>query len=71
MQPDDPLPLDPALLSPAMLVAEVVMKPPVTRLLEQARARGCRMQSGEAVMLNELTHNVAFFLANRQAGAGR
>src|SRR5579871_6193890 len=61
MRQDDPLPLDPALLSPEMMVAEVVMKPPVTAFLQQAQARGCRIQLGEAVMLYQLNAQVAFF----------
>lgn len=71
MKPDDPLPLDPTLLSSNMLVAEVVMNPEVTRFLEQARARGCLTQLGEAVMVNQLTHNVTFFLNNHHPEAGQ
>lgn len=61
MRQDDPLPLDPTLLSPEMMVAEVVMKPPVTAFLQQAKARGCRIRLGEAVMLYQLDAQVAFF----------
>lgn len=61
MRRDDPLPLDPALLSPEMLVAEVVMKPAVTTFLLQAKARGCRTQLGEAVMLYQLDLQLDFF----------
>ncbi|WP_315837473.1 shikimate dehydrogenase [Bradyrhizobium prioriisuperbiae] len=61
MREDDPLPLDPALLSPEMLVAEVVMKPPVTAFLKHAMARGCQTQLGEAVMLYQLDAQVEFF----------
>ena len=61
MRPDDQLPLNPALLSPEMLAAEVVMKPPVTAFLEQARARGCPTQLGEAVMLYQLDAQIEFF----------
>jgi shikimate dehydrogenase len=61
MRQEDPLPLDPKLLSPEMLVAEVVMKPPVTAFLQVAKARGCRIQLGEAVMLYQLDTQVAFF----------
>jgi shikimate dehydrogenase len=61
MRQDDPLPVDPAVLSPEMLVAEVVMKPPVTAFLQQARARGCRTRLGEAVMLYQLDAQVDFF----------
>ena len=62
MQPGDKLPIDPALLSPGMFVADVVIKPPLTPFLEHARARGCRIQAGEAVMLHQLEAMVAFFL---------
>ncbi len=57
----DPLPVDPTLLSAEMLVAEVVMKPPVTAFLDHARARGCQTQLGEAVMLHQLDDQVEFF----------
>jgi len=67
MQPADSLPLDPSLLSPGMLVAEVVMKPPVTAFLRAAEARGCRIQLGEGVMLYQLDAQTAFF---REAFAG-
>jgi shikimate dehydrogenase len=72
MRQDDPLPVDPALLSPEMLVAEVVMKPPVTAFLQQAKALGCRTQLGEAVMLYQLDAQVEFFqegLLGRAASA--
>lgn len=46
MKPDDPMAVDPARLRPGMLVCEAVMKPPVTRLLREAEARGCRVQPG-------------------------
>lgn len=61
MQPGDPLPVDPALLTPDMLVAEVVMKPPVTAFLDAARQLGCRIQLGEQVMLQQLDAMVQFF----------
>ncbi len=67
MQPGDPMPLDPALLSSAMTVAEVVMKPPVTAFLQAARDRGCRTQLGEAVMLYQLDAMVDFLLGARPA----
>lgn len=46
MKADDPLPVDPARLRPGTLVAEAIMKPPVTRLLREAEKRGCRIQPG-------------------------
>jgi len=69
MRPDDPLPLDPALLSSQMLVADVVMKPRVTSFLDQARARGCEIQLGEAVMLFQLDAQIEFFSEHLVAGA--
>lgn len=69
MKPDDPLPLDPALLSSQMLVADVVMKPRVTSFLEQARARGCEIQLGEAVMLFQLDAQIEFFREHLAARA--
>lgn len=61
MAEGDPLPLDPTLLQPTMLVAEVVMKPRVTEFLKRAEQRGCRVQLGEAVMLNQLDAMLTFF----------
>ncbi len=66
MQPDDAMPLDPALLTPDMTVAEVVMKPPVTAFLRAAQARGCRIQLGEAVLKYQLEAMVAFLLGAAQ-----
>jgi shikimate dehydrogenase len=44
-----------------MMVAEMVMKPPVTAFLQQAKAHGCRIQLGEAVMLCQLDAQMEFF----------
>ena len=69
MRAGDALPIDPALLSPDMFVADVVIRPPLTPFLEQARARGCRVQAGEAVMLHQLDAMVAFFLGAPEVSA--
>ncbi len=50
MKPGDALPVDPRRLLPSMLVAEVVMQPNVTALLEAAAARGCRTHPGLAML---------------------
>lgn len=50
LRDDDDLPLDAASLTPDMLVAEVVMHPPATRLLKFATERGCRTQPGQAML---------------------
>lgn len=46
----DPLPLDPSLLKPAMTVAEIIMKPKLTALLEAAQGVGCRIHYGEHML---------------------
>lgn len=43
---DQPLPVDPAGLDPHVLVADIVMSPPVTPLLEAAGAAGSRTHPG-------------------------
>ena len=63
MRSDDPMPMDPALFDPSVLVAEVVMKPAMTRFLQAAAGRGCRTQLGEAVMLHQLPAMVDFLLS--------
>jgi shikimate dehydrogenase len=50
MRPDDPLPFDPSRLTPATVVAEVVMRPEVTALMQAAQDRGCRVVGGAAMM---------------------
>jgi shikimate dehydrogenase len=49
MREDDPLPVPAALLEPGIFVADVVPTPEVTPLLQAARARGCRTQTGGAM----------------------
>lgn len=68
MKPDDPLPVDPSLLTSSMMVADVVMKPQVTALVQQARRIGCRTQLGEVIMNNQLDAMVAFLIAGRICG---
>jgi shikimate dehydrogenase len=46
LKPGDALPVDPALLHPSMLAAEVVMNPDVTPFLHAAAARGCQTHKG-------------------------
>jgi shikimate dehydrogenase len=54
LKPDDPLPLDPERLAPATLVAEVVMKPERTPLLEAAAARGCPVHLGRHMLTSQV-----------------
>jgi len=52
LQPDDPLPFDPAVLAAGTWVADIIMKPAETRLLRLAAERGLPVQPGIS-MLNE------------------
>ncbi|WP_419898697.1 shikimate dehydrogenase family protein [Roseomonas sp. USHLN139] len=45
----DPMSLDPALLSPDQVVADVIPNPEVTPLIAAARARGCPTVTGRAM----------------------
>ena len=47
------LPLDPATFRPGQIVADVVFSPPVTRLLSDARARGCKTLDGLSMLVNQ------------------
>lgn len=67
MAPDDPLPIDLDALSPAALVAEVIMKPPVTRLLAEAARRGHPVHEGRH-MLDGQVEAIAAFLAMDDPG---
>lgn len=61
MAPDDPLPLAVARLTPAQIVAEVIMAPDMTPLLTQAAAMGCTIHKG-APMLDCQLQMMADFL---------
>lgn len=61
MYEDDPLPFDPARLAPGTMVAEAVMKPPVTALLERAAGLGLPVQPGRPMLDHQLVHVLRFF----------
>jgi shikimate dehydrogenase len=48
--PDDPMPFDPATLSGETIVCDIIMKPPETRLLQAAQARGMRVHHGHHML---------------------
>lgn len=50
LQPDDPLPFEPAALPERTLVCDIIMKPRETRLLQAAQARGLRVQHGQHML---------------------
>ena len=61
MQPGDPYPMDLARLSPATLVVDVVLKPPVTPFLEAAAAKGCPTQPGYRMLEGQAEAVARFF----------
>ncbi len=58
LKPDDPLPFDPVALTPDVLVAEVIMNPVETPLLQRARTHGRRIHHGR----HTLDHQVPILL---------
>ncbi len=54
MKADDPLPIDPAHLTPAMSASEIIMSPELTPLLLAAQARGCRISLGRSMLENQV-----------------
>ena len=64
MKPDDPLPFDPRRLPKTTVIAEVIMKPPVTRLLATAEANGQTIHHGRH-MLDHQVELYAEFLGFR------
>lgn len=61
MKPQDALPFEISRLRKDAVVAEFVMKPAVTRLLELARTAGHRVALGENVLNYQLAETVKFF----------
>jgi shikimate dehydrogenase len=47
------IPLDVATLAPRMVVADVIPNPPETRLVRDARARGCAVLDGLGMLVNQ------------------
>jgi shikimate dehydrogenase len=54
MKPGDALPVEARLLQPPMVVAEVVMQPDVTPLLEAAAGRGCATHRGIHMLMQQV-----------------
>ncbi|MBP1845655.1 shikimate dehydrogenase [Rhizobium petrolearium] len=61
MKPDDALPVDIDRIGPATIVYDIIVNPPVTRLMALAEARGAKAIGGKA-MLNEQMALVADFI---------
>ena len=61
MEAADPPPVDTGEITPAMLVAEIVMKREITPLLDAARARGCRTVLGREMLREQMPLYLEFF----------
>ncbi|ODT76163.1 MAG: shikimate dehydrogenase [Pelagibacterium sp. SCN 64-44] len=62
MHEGDPLPLDPVTIAPGAVVAEVIMAPPVTSLLEAARQRGAVIHAGVHMLTGQIDPFIDFIL---------
>jgi shikimate dehydrogenase len=62
MRPDDPLPVDISRLAATTFVGDVVTKPPLTPLIEAARARGCKTVTGTQMFGRVCDRMVQFLL---------
>lgn len=61
MRPDDPLPFPPDRLAPCRVVADIIMKPPQTRLLRESAALGHRVHPGIHMLDRQLDSYRDFF----------
>ena len=61
MRDGDPLPLDAARLDASTFVGDVVLRAQPTPLLRAARARGCTVQDGDAMLFEQIPAYLAFF----------
>lgn len=61
MSPGDPLPVDTSQLAPAMFVGDVITKPEITPLLQQASDIGCGTQTGVGMFNSSVGLMADFF----------
>lgn len=60
---NDPLPINPEHLPPGCIVADVIMQPDETALLQAARRRGCRIHKGVHMVTAQIELLADFLLA--------
>lgn len=61
LRPQDPLPFDPTDLPDGCVVADIIMKPARTRLLQEAQGRGLRTHPGIHMLAEQVDLYRAFF----------
>ena len=61
LRPEDPLSFDPARLRTSTIIADVIMKPATTRLLEAAERHGCRIHRGHHMFDHQVDLYTEFF----------
>ena len=61
MKPNDPLPFDPAVLPSSTLVVDVITKPVITPLLDQAQQSGHRIHAGNHMHAGQAIEAARFF----------
>ena len=71
MKEDDSLLMDVARISLSALVGEVVMKQEITPFLAAARARGCEIQVGTDMLLEQTPAYRVLRLASGHAGRAK
>lgn len=62
MREDDPLPIPQTMLRPGRMVADIIMAPARTRLLDRAERLGCAIHFGEAMLAAQMEMMLQFFL---------
>jgi len=70
MQADNPLPLDVTTLAPGTVVAEVVMVPTMTPLLQAAQQRGIETHAGVHMLTGQIDPFIDFVLGSGGAAPG-
>jgi shikimate dehydrogenase len=60
LRPGDPIPIDVTKLDRGTLVAEIIMEPEMTPLLEKAKAAGCRIHLGHHMLTKQLEAMASF-----------
>lgn len=63
MDENDPLPIADEIISKKSIVAEIIMKPKITKLLELAKNKGCKIHYGEYMLISQ-SEKMAEFIKN-------